>query len=57
MGNWVASTLLTNGVSVPFGMIGVKNRFGESGRPWQLVKKFEVAAEYIAAKAKEIMKL
>ena len=60
-GNWVASTVLSAsnqiGKAVPFGMIGVKDRFGESGLPWQLIKEFEVAGEHIAAKAKEIMNL
>ena len=36
------------------GMIGVQDRFGESGAPWELVKEFEVSAEHIAAKAKEL---
>ncbi len=36
------------------GMVGVKDRFGESGMPWELVKEFEVSAEHIAAKAKEL---
>jgi hypothetical protein len=35
-------------------MIGVLDRFGESGAPWELVKEFEVSAEHIAAKAKEL---
>ncbi len=38
-------------------MVGVKDRFGESGLPWQLVKEFELAAEYIAEKAKGLLKL
>jgi transketolase len=37
-----------------FGMIGVKDRFGESGAPWELIKEFEVSAEHIAQKAKEL---
>lgn len=37
--------------SVLTGAIGVKDRFGESGAPWELVKEFEVAAEHIAQKA------
>ena len=57
LGNLVAATLCTAGVSVPFGMIGVQDRFGESGKPWQLVKEFGVAAEHIAQKAKDILKL
>jgi transketolase len=39
------------------GMIGVKDRFGESGAPWELVKEFEVSAEHIAQKAKELYDL
>jgi transketolase len=37
-----------------FGMIGVKDRFGESGASWELIKEFEVSAEHIAQKAKEL---
>jgi len=44
----------SSGSALQFGMIGVKDRFGESGAPWELVKEFEVAAEYIAHKAKEL---
>jgi transketolase len=32
------------------GSIGIKDRFGESGAPWELVKEFEVSAEHIAQK-------
>ena len=39
------------------GMIGVKDRFGESGAPWELVKEFEGSAEHIARKAKELYDL
>ena len=35
--------------------IGVQDRFGESGAPWELVKEFEVSAEHIAQKAMELM--
>jgi transketolase len=42
------------GKPVIVGMIGVQDRFGESGAPWELVKEFEVSAEHIAAKAKEL---
>jgi transketolase len=38
------------------GYIGVKDRFGDSGAPWELVKEFEVAAEHIAQKAAELMR-
>jgi transketolase len=40
---------------VSVGMIGVQDRFGESGAPWELVKEFEVSAEHIAQKAKELL--
>lgn len=39
------------------GYIGVKDRFGDSGAPWELVREFEVAAENIAQKALELMKV
>ncbi|HWR34848.1 MAG TPA: transketolase [Clostridia bacterium] len=38
------------------GYIGVKDRFGDSGAPWELVKEFEVSAEHIAQKAAELMR-
>lgn len=44
-------------VPVITGSIGVKDRFGESGAPWELVKEFEVSAEHIAQKAVELMKI
>ena len=57
-GNWVASIILGENRLVKkhvlFGMIGVKDRFGESGQPWELIKEFEVSAEHIAQKAKEL---
>jgi transketolase len=57
-GNRVAATLAQAkdlyGKPVITGMIGVQDRFGESGAPWELVKEFEVSAEHIAAKAKEL---
>ena len=45
------------GVPVTVGMIGVLDRFGESGAPWELVKEFEVSAEHIVEKAKELLGL
>jgi transketolase len=37
------------------GYIGVHDRFGDSGAPWELVKEFEVSAEHIARKAAELI--
>jgi transketolase len=57
---WRVSSLLTEspelyGQPVITGAIGVKDRFGDSGAPWDLVKEFEVSAEHIAQKAAELM--
>lgn len=46
---------LGGGRAPRFATIGVKDRFGESGAPWELIKEFEVAAEHIAAKAISIL--
>ncbi len=57
---WRVSHLLTEspelyGLPVITGAIGVKDRFGDSGAPWELIKEFEVSAEHIAHKAAELM--
>ena len=57
---WRVSHVITSdqevyGTPVITGAIGVKDRFGDSGAPWELVKEFEVSAEHIAAKAIELM--
>jgi transketolase C-terminal domain/subunit len=38
-------------------MVGVQDRFGESGKSWQLIKEFGLAAEHIALKAKQVLGL
>jgi transketolase len=43
------------GIPVLTSAIGVKDRFGDSGAPWELIKEFEVSAEHIAAKAKQLI--
>ncbi len=57
LGNLVAAVLARTGLSVKFDMVGVEDRFGESGQPWQLVKEFGLAAEHIADRAKKLLKL
>jgi len=57
---WQMSGIITSspelyGTPVITGAIGVKDRFGESGAPWELVKEFELTAEHIARKALELM--
>jgi transketolase len=55
LGNMVAAAILEAGAPVEFGMIGVEDQFGESGAPWELIKKFGLSAEHIAKKAKELV--
>jgi transketolase len=38
------------------GMIGVQDKFGQSGEPWELMKAFGLTAEHIAEKALELLK-
>ncbi len=57
---WRVSGILTEspelyGVPIITGAIGVKDRFGDSGAPWELIKEFEVSAEHIAQKAVELL--
>ena len=59
---WRVSSVITEspdlyGMPVITGAIGVKDRFGESGAPWELIKEFEVSAEHIAKKALELMQV
>lgn len=58
LGNQVAGAIMSSkelfGKNVMIGMVGVKDRFGESGAPWELMWEFEVSGEHIAQKAKEV---
>ncbi len=59
---WRVSGVITEspelfGTPVITGAIGVKDRFGDSGAPWELIKEFEVSAEHIAQKAAELIAL
>jgi len=58
MGNWVANVLsqTTELRDVPYQvkMIGVQDRFGDSGAPWELIKEFGLSAEHIAEAAREL---
>ena len=53
----ITETPLLYGVPIITGAIGVKDRFGDSGAPWELIKEFEVSAEHIAKKAVELMEV
>jgi len=59
---WRVSGVITDSkelyaVPVITGAIGVQDRFGDSGAPWELIKEFAVSAEHIAAKAYELVKV
>ena len=55
-GNIIASAILKNAKKpVAFDMIGVQDRFGESGQPWELMQEFGLTAEHIATKAREVI--
>jgi transketolase len=59
---WPVSNVITSsaelyGHAVVTGAIGVKDRFGDSGAPWELIKEFEVSAEHIARKAMQLYDL
>jgi transketolase len=51
----ISSSTELYGTPVITGAIGVKDRFGESGSPWELIKEFEVSAEHIAQEAIRLM--
>ena len=55
--NVITGSPLLYGQPVITGAIGVKDRFGDSGAPWELIKEFEVSAEHIAHKAMELVDL
>ncbi len=59
---WRVAAVITEskdvfGTPVITGAIGVQDRFGDSGAPWELIKEFEVSAEHIAAKAVELVRV
>ncbi len=55
--NVITASHVLYGQPVITGAIGVKDRFGDSGAPWELIKEFEVSAEHIAHKALELVDL
>lgn len=60
LGNRVAAVILQERSLTKkplFDMIGMPDRFGESGQPWQLIKKHGLAAEHIAQRVKDILHL
>lgn len=58
LGDKVASIILEAGLERPvnFLRIGVEDRFGETGQPWELIYAFGLSAEHIAKKAINLIK-
>ncbi|MGA9117370.1 MAG: transketolase [Bacteroidota bacterium] len=59
---WQAAFALSSsaelyGRPVVTGAIGVRDRFGDSGAPWELIKEFEVSGEHIAREAARLLEL
>lgn len=55
LGSAVAEVLCEN-TPCPVAMVGVKDRFGQSGKPDALLEEYGLTAKEIAAKAKEVLK-
>jgi transketolase len=57
LGNIIAGVIATSKIGSPvvMDMIGIPDRFGQSGAPWELMKLFSLTAEFIAVKAKDIL--
>jgi transketolase len=54
LGSAIAEVIVRNN-PVPMDFIGIQDRFGESGKPAELMEKFGLTAPYIAEKAKALM--
>ncbi len=61
LGNLISSVLLgsreISGKNLLFDMMGVDDRFGTSGKPWELMKYFELCAENIVVNARKLLKV
>jgi transketolase len=54
-GNIIAGAVLKHsGGPIGFDMIGVADRWGTSGKPWDLMQYFGLTAEHLAKRAKEL---
>ena len=54
-GNIVAGVVC--GEPLAFDSLGVEDRFGESGKPWELMVRLGLSAEHIATKAKRLVEV
>lgn len=55
MGSAIAELLATT-LPVPMEMVGMKDRFGESGEPWELMEKFHLMPQDIVAACEKAIK-
>jgi len=59
LGHRVAAAIQTSrdvyGTPVLMDMVGVPDRFGETGAPWELMKEFELSAEFVADRARKLL--
>lgn len=55
LGSAVAEVVVKN-VSVPMFMVGMDDKFGESGNPDELLQKYKMKAEHIASAVKKMLK-
>ncbi|MCL4417067.1 MAG: transketolase, partial [Actinobacteria bacterium] len=59
IGNIIAGVISRNkDLNMPFlmDMVGINDRFGESGKPWELMKIFGLTAEFVAKRAIDLYK-
>lgn len=60
LGNLISSAVFTSSKTyskpILFDMIGIEDRFGTSGKPWELMKYFKLTAEFITEKSIELLK-
>ncbi len=56
LGGAVAEVLGQSKVAVPLEILGIRNAFGESGKPWELLKKHGLDSLSIAAAAEKLLK-
>ncbi|MDD3626445.1 MAG: transketolase family protein [bacterium] len=56
LGGAVAEVLGQN-YPVPMRIVGVQDRFGESGDPWELLEEFGLTTKYLVKAAKDVIKM
>ncbi len=50
------SRVLSEHYPIPFKVIGVNDSFGESGKPLELLEKYNLSPEYIKKSVQEVLK-